>query len=104
MPSQGKYVYDYSYSKSFDELQELPGTDDSIGRLRIYDMKQPVVTINVKGDNLDYSDAMSLFGSMGTTVTIGDATGLLTSLSVSQVKGTPFANVSASLRVASLPS
>lgn len=103
MPAQGKFTYDYSYSKSYDEIQELPN-NGGLGRLRIYDMKQPQVTINVKGDNIDYAEAMGLFSSMGTTVTIGGVSGLLTSLSVSQVKGTPFASVSASLRVSSLPS
>ena len=102
MPSQGKFTYDYSYSKSFDELQELPN-GGALGRLRIYDMKQPQVTVNVKGDNLDYGEAIGLMSGIGTTTTIGEVTGLLTSLSISQVKGTPFANVSASLRVRSIP-
>lgn len=103
MPSQGKYVYDYSYSKSYEELQELP-SNSQLGRLRLYDIKQPQVTVSVKGENLDYEECVSLFSSIGSTTTVGGVTGLLTSLSVSQVKGTPFANLSATLRVSSFPS
>lgn len=102
MPAQGKYTYEYSYSKSYDELQELPN-NGHLGRLRVYDMKQPQVVVAVKGENLDYAEAVALFGAVGTTTTIGDVTGLLISLSVSQVKGTPFAGVSASIRVNALP-
>lgn len=102
MPAQGKFTYDYSYSKSYDEIQEIPN-NGHLGRLRIYDTKQPQVTVNIKGDNIDYDEAMGLFGLVGTTTTLGSVTGLLTSLSVSQVKGTPFASVNASMRIASLP-
>lgn len=100
MPAQDQYVYEWSYSKSFAELQALP-TSGQLGALKMYDVQQPVVTVNVTGDNLDESTANSLMGSLGSIVTIGSVTGLLTSLSTSQTKGSPFVSIRASLRVQS---
>lgn len=100
LPSQDQYVYEWSYSKSFNELQALP-TSGSLGALKMYDTQQPVVTVNVSGDNLDATEANALMSSIGSIVTVGSVTGLLTSLSTSQTKGSPFVNIKASLRVQS---
>jgi hypothetical protein len=100
LPNQDKYVYEWSYSKSYDELQELPSSS-ALGTLHMYDTKQPVVTVSVTGTNLDPADTGSLMSNLGSIVTIGSVTGLLTSLSVTQTKGTPFASIKATLRMQS---
>lgn len=100
MPNQNEYVYEWSYNKSFEELQALP-SGGTLGALKMYDVKQPVVTVSVSGEKLDASVANTLMNSLGSIVTIGDVTGLLTSLSTSQVKGAPYVNIKASIRVQS---